>query len=235
MEVYLYDFSAFSGKHRTVMKNTRILIALIFVMGLFAACTNVSETTDTNDGTDSTDTDTEEVKVNEIPPDPAGDWPPHTYGSSGLNFVKLGDTITFRQLDTDAPIRDTVFIETTTNADGTEEEIDWNVQIVEFEDGRVLLETDFDTDAYLNRIRIESPSFKHVHTGIHVGSTVKDLKDAYGDLHVRPFPEYGVIELIPDNHNIFHIEATETVTDDPDTWELSKISDDLKVVRIVVM
>ncbi len=218
------------------MKNTRILIALIFVTGLFAACTDIGTTGNDTVGTDSTEGDSFEDRIKKIPADPTSDWPTHTFGSTGLDFVKIGDTITFRELDTDAPIRDTVFVEISTGEDGNPEEIDWNVQIVEFEDGRVLLETDFDTDAFLNRVQIESPTYKHFHTGVHVGSSVKELKDAYGDLHVRPFPEYGVIELIPaDNHNIFHVKDTGVITDDPDTWELSKVPDDLKVIRIVVM
>ncbi len=217
------------------MENLRICLAAVFVTGLFVSCTDVTESGNNTLETDSSYNDPYVVMIKDIPPDPIGDWPPYTFGSSGLDFVKLGDTITFRTLNTDASTRDTVFLETTTDANGNPEEIDWIVRIVEFEDGEVLLETDFDSDAFLNRIRIESPRYKHIHTGIHIGSTVKELKDAYGNLHVRPFPEYGVIELIPNEHNVFHIKDTGVITDNPDTWLLSNVPDDLKVIRIVVM
>ena len=219
------------------MKDIRILIALFFAAGLFAACPKPSDGGNDKVENDSTNTTTDEyeVKVNAIPADPAEDWPEHTYGSTGLDFVKLGDTITFRELNTDAPVRDTVYVEQGQNADGSMVETDWIVRIVEFEGGRVLLETDFDSDAYLNRVQIEDPSYKHVHTGIHVGSTVKELKEAYGDMYVRPFPEYGVIEVLPDNHNIFHVKDTGVITDDPDTWRFDNLPEDLEVIRVVVM
>ncbi len=219
------------------MKNTSILIAMIFVAGLFVACTNTSDTSNNTLESDSTTTSSEEeeIKIKAIPADPTDEWPPHTFGSSGLDFVKLGDTITFRNINTGAPSRDTVYVEQTLMPDGTTQETDWIVKIVEFEDGRVLLETDFESDSYLNRVQIETPSYKHVHTGLHVGSSVKDLEKVYGDMYVRPFPEYGVVELLPDNHNIFHVKDTGVITDDPDTWKFSNLPGDLKIVRIVVM
>jgi|GEM_PF-2341262 len=219
------------------MKRFPYLLALCATLMLWS-CSTPTETGESNDSKDPVveDTDAPEVNVNLIPADPAADWPPHTFGSSGLDFVKLGDTIMWKELNlSEVVVKDTVFIDSVVGADGSKSEIAWNVRVANFEDGRVLLETDFDTGAYLNRVQIESPSYKHVHTGIHVGSTVADLREAYGDLFVRPFPQYGVVEVLPDNHNIFHIKDTGVITEDPETWKFSLLPDDLEIVRIVVM
>lgn len=217
------------------MKHFQFLLIALLCTTLMWSCSTPSESNDSQEKEPEEEVE-DEINVNAIPTDPAHEWPQHTFGSTGLDFVKLGDTIMWRELNLgEVTVKDTVFVDSMMGSDGSKEEIAWNVRVANFEDGRVLLETDFDSGSYLNRVQIESPSYKHIHTGIHVGSTVKELRDAYGDLFVRPFPQYGVIEVLPDNHNIFHIKDTGVITEDPETWKFDLLPDDLEVVRIVVM
>lgn len=211
------------------MKHTTpLLIAFAALLVFFSACT---ETGGSGQGGNEVAKDT----ILPIPEDPT-ELPSNTYGSFGLDFIHLGDTIAWRELAVEGAlaIKDTVFTENVQTEKGMEE-VSWYVRQIVLPDGEITLEADFETSAYLNRIRIESPSYKHWHTGVGIGTTIGEIKKLYPELYVRPFPEFGVIEVMPDNHNIFHVPDNGQLGEDPSNWEIDKISDDAKVVRIVVM
>lgn len=211
------------------MKYTKqfLVVATAFLIVL-SGCTNAGDgKTDGNELAQDT--------ILPIPTDPM-ELPASTYGSMGLDFVKLGDTIAWRELIVEGAtaVMDTVFTEIVESEEGPEE-VAWLVRRVMLPDGELALEADFEKSLVLNRIRIESPSYKHFHTGVHIGTTIGELKKLYPELFVRPFPEFGVIEVMPDNHNIFHIKDDGSLGEDPAGWEIDKLSESAEIVRIVVM
>ena len=227
--LYLWPGPPLGVKNISYMKTTTsfLLVAAAF-LSIFWGCTSTGDSG--NDGNElAKDT------ILPIPSDPA-ELPASTYGSFGLDFVQLGDTIAWREIEVEGAtmVKDTVFTEMVEGETGPEE-VSWLVRRVILPDGELALEADFEKSLVLNRIRIESPSYKHFHTGVQLGTTVGELKKLYPELYVRPFPEFGVIEVMPDNHNIFHITDDGSLSEDPSTWEIDKVSEAAEIVRIVVM
>lgn len=211
------------------MKNTRPLLFITLLLLTFAwGCSGSNAP-----GKDGNDVAKDTIPP--VPPDPEV-FPSSTFGSFGLDFINVGDTLAWRELiiENALSVKDTVFTDSMATDTG-KEEIAWLARMVYLPDGMITLEADFESSLVLNRVRIESPSYKHFHTGAHIGSTLGDLKRLYPELYVRPFPEFGVIEVMPDNHNIFHIPDNGELSEDPATWEVSRLPETAKVVRIVVM
>lgn len=220
------------------MKIQHLLPALLFACLLFSACEESSDS-----GHSGTDTDSLAVVPDSIEEmigfeDPMIDpeaFENLEFGYRGMDVARIGDTISLVDWNLQGvTVRDTLFREYGDGLSGPEE-YTWPVKIMSFSDGQVFFEGDYDRGETINRIRIETPQYRHFQSKVGVGNSVKELKAVYSDLFVRPFKDYGVIELVPSNSNIFHIPYQEL--DDPNlqTWDLSLLPDDPKVIRVVVM
>jgi len=204
-----------------------LLLSLVLFFSACESAENEGEAT-TTDTTATTEPIEEPLEM--IDPDVL---PAKTFGYFGLDLLNIGDSLTFAALQTELPVKDTLFVQP--NPDGGDDYA-WSVRILELEKGRVFLEADFEENMFLNRVRIESPEYRHFATGLGVGSTVEEIKAAHPGLVVQPFAEFGVIELIPNQHNIFHIEqpAQMDLKAQP-ILTLDDLDPNAKVVRVVVM
>lgn len=89
----------------------------------------------------------------------------------------------------------------------------WLTRSIDLAEGRLLIEGEFidervanDTllsESKINRIRIESPSFRTME-GIRVGSTTADLMKAFpnADMGLIPLTAYGLMDVQPDSSHI---------------------------------
>lgn len=216
------------------MKNIVIPFWTTFMLTLFLGCTQQGSDTQASDAVNSANAEGPETEEPAPMVDPEL-FEKGTFGYFGLDLMQIGDSVTFAQLDVDVPVKDTLFVESSIEGADTIEYA-WSVRRVEFEGGNVFLEADFEENTYLNRIRIETPEYRHFETGLGVGSSVKDLTKNYPDLLIRPFPEFGVIELIPNEHNIYHIPLTDKINpENPDSWEVENLNPRAKVLRVVIL
>jgi hypothetical protein len=194
------------------MKNRILLFVCISAAALLAAC--------------------KEDKTNDTVVPPAAD--PFLFSDSGFTFIHLGDSLVWATITVpEGVVKDTVFEQITAATKLTEADtVAWNAKIVRHPDGKVILESEFETFAMLGRAQIESPRYKNKE-GIHVGSTVADLKTAYPDLIVKPFGAYKVFEIVH-SRQIFHIPMVNAVPDDS-TITIDQLPPGEKISRIVIM
>lgn len=216
------------------MKKTKSLTtrfaAIIACLSLFAAC---GEKGRSGSGTDQDSTGTDTTAV--VLEDSCKTIPKYKFCFNGLDFIRLGDSVTWANIEVDgATVKDTVFMDIAMGEAGNDT-VFWPVKIVDFPDGRIYLESDFETFHLLGRVRIESPTYAHSTTGLRVGSSVADLKAAYSDLMARPFPEFGVIEIMRDNRTIFHVPMADYWPEGVEDYDVEAIPNDVKVSRIVIM
>lgn len=168
---------------------------------------------------------------NTVVPPPAD---PYLFSDSGFTYIGLGDSLTWATITVpEGSVKDTVFEQINVAPKGMKSDtVAWNAKIVSHADGKVTLESDFETYAMLGRAQIESPRYKNAE-GIHVGSTVADLKAAYKDIVVKPFGAYNVFEIVH-SRQIFHIPMATPIPDDS-TVTIGQLPEGEKIIRIVLM
>lgn len=187
------------------MKPHKLLLILFCIVPMFFACNQTSDKTDSGKDISPPLFSPEEMKNNQadlIDPKFCGILKENEYCIRGPWFIQLGENMVWDSLSVPgATIKDTVY-EQITNADT----FAWNVRIVRFDDGEVILESDFNTFSLLGRVRIEKPGIKSKE-GIGVGSTVKDLLETYDSFQLAPYAEMELIELNPvgSSNLYFHI------------------------------
>ena len=157
----------------------------------------------------------------------------------GLSFIHLGDTLMWRELPipAQATIKDSVLV-----ADvGGGDTLAANIRTISFEDGKVVLESDWEGAMFLRKIEITTGFYKST-SGVKVGSTVSSLRTIYPELQARSFPEYGIAEIFPIGEQgnpflTFHVADPHQTYVNPldSTWSAAGIPDTVKIVRIVVM
>jgi hypothetical protein len=217
------------------MKLKNLILPVLFV-SLFTWGCGEESSTPASGSTDSTvvNTPPEDISM-EMPSDPVA-FEDGEFGMRGMDYFSIGDTIAQLMFDMEGvAVKDTAFKDLILGENGMEE-VFWEVKKVLFEDGAVFLESDFDQGTTLNRIRVETPRYRHFHTNIGVGSTVKEALAAYPGMAIRPFKDYNVIELIPNNQNIFHIPYQELANpDDLEAWKIDLLPENAEIFRIVIM
>ena len=155
---------------------------------------------------------------------------PHVIGKSGLSYIRLGDAMPSDNDDTLAgfPLRDTSF---------AEDDFKWPAEIVEYSEGRVLIEGDLLEGSSVSRIRIETPELQ-LKNGFRIGGDLADLWKMSEQWQARPFARYGLIEMIsPDlPRKVFLLkEEGFDYKNAPEEVGLDQLSPDSKVVMIVLM
>lgn len=127
------------------------------------------------------------------------------------------------------PSRDTLF---------EEGGFQWRGVILEADSGKILLESDFDEQTYVNRIRVESAGLE-TPKKLQVGLTVADLKKKWIRWRLFYFPQYGLIDVSAKGQPTIHYLVRDAglspdVLTAPDLT-LSQLSEDATIVAIVVM
>lgn len=223
------------------MKHLRLILVTVCLTGFFLSCSDSEPSGNDPNGQDSTavvDSSDSEPEIELTPAhnlEECLELGPKQFCMNGFSFIKLGDSVTWKNIQAEgATAKDTVFEQKAIMEDGDDLVIDWNARILSFEDGRIYLETDFDNDVTLNRIRIETPQFSDAR-GLKVGSTLKDIKAAYGNLLAYPLPDFGVIEVLADNHVIFHVKDNGYFPEGTEEFDINKIPDTTPIKAIVIM
>lgn len=210
------------------------LLALSFMV----ACTS-SGGTETGGGTTTENVDT-------LPPEPpvpvmgfdCASLAEDNFCSMGFSFIHLGDTLMWVDLPVPevASIKDSVLVAAVGG-----DTLAANIRTLSFDDGKVILESDWQGALYLNKIEITTAYYQNT-VGLKVGSTVADLRATYPELQARSYPEFGIAEIFPMGENgnpymTFHIEDPSQQYVDPadTTYSAAGIPDEAKIVRIVVM
>jgi hypothetical protein len=159
---------------------------------------------------------------------------------SGFDFLKVGDSLLWNsKIDPSVEvvsIKDTVFEGYMDNG-STIDTTAWFVKMLEYPDGMVFLEQDFENPHLMGRIRIESAGYSHA-SGLKVGSSVKDIKANFLDIIPMPFEQYQVMDLVvpySGKRMIFQVPLGDYYKAGKEEYNMDEIPDDLKVVRIVLM
>jgi hypothetical protein len=168
------------------------------------------------------------------------DLKPGQFCAFGLDFLKLGDSLTWnehiRPTLADGIMKDTVFTEVSQLQEGGDS-VSWFAKILRMPDGDIILDADFEQGQFLGRVRIESGRYHHS-SGLRVGSTGKELKAFTTEAYVVPFEAYHIMEVIVPYQNskiIFHFPEAGIFSKDKAEYTMADIPDDAKVIRIVLM
>ena len=207
------------------------LIGLMFL----SACTGTEESTDHDHTTG----------VDSLPPEPlpvmgfdCAELGEGNFCSLGFDFIQIGDTLMWRELQIPegATLKDSVLV-----ADVEGDTIAANIRTITFDDGKVVLESDWQGAMFLNRIQVTTSHYETTE-GLKVGSTVADLRAVYPELQARAFPEYGIAEIFPigsdgNPYMVFHVDDPnqQYVSPTDSTWSSAGIPDEAEIVGIVVM
>ena len=209
------------------------------MLGIFGC---VPKTPSEPSSTDSLVTDLDTIAVLKGLPE-CQTLSPGQFCVRGLDILKIGDSLVWNNnivpsLET-AVMKDTLFEEPMPEGTATEEDstIAWFVKIMRFPDGDIYLEAGGEDPQALNRIQIHSSYYK-LSSGLHVGSTGKELKNIYSEAYVVPFMEYNVMEIfVPyeEGRLFIHVPMEGIYSPAKAEYDVTDIPDDVKIIRMVVM
>jgi hypothetical protein len=113
--------------------------------------------------------------------------PENLITSRGIPFYNLGEPFSGAGVILSAygEVRDTVF---------QEGDYTWNAVIVPQEQGRIIIEDDFESSGTVNRIRVETPDLQ-LRRGIRVGDPITKLQRISGKWFVNYYPEIRTYSL----------------------------------------
>jgi hypothetical protein len=211
-------------------------IALLSLL-LFVSCESQKPGSNATNDSIIAPIDTVDIRVAESE---CGDLKPGQFCAQGLDFLLLGDSLTWNNhiqpTLPDAVMKDTVFTEISLGETGGDT-VSWFAKLLRFPDGMIVLDADFETGQRLGRIRIESGRYHHI-SGLRVGSSGKDLKAFTMEAYVVPFEEFKVMEIIVPYHRtkmIFHVPQEGILQAGKTEYTMADIPDNAKIVRIVLM
>lgn len=151
--------------------------------------------------------------------------------SNGLHVISLGEDM--------PPLGTDNFkghaLSDTTEMDG---EYTWRVAMLEYREGRVMLEEDFYGSEQLNRIRIETPELR-LRNGLRVGMTVEDLRKKSRNWFIAPLQKYQLFDFYTRNLPGLHFLVDDPGRDmsDPDyaSYAPDQFSSSARIVAIVLL
>lgn len=159
---------------------------------------------------------------------------------AGFDFLKVGDSLIWNNniVPSVEPLamKDTVF-EDHVEMGETIDTTAWFVKMLQYPDGPVYLEQDFENPHLMGRIRIETASYSHP-SGMKVGSSVKELKAKFNEIIPQPFPQYDVMDLVvpySGKRMVYQVPLGSYYSADKEEYSMDDIPEDLKVVRVVIM
>lgn len=146
--------------------------------------------------------------------------------TDGLKSIRLGDPfLTAEQVVwNQGTARDTVL---------TESGYEWRALILPDRHGSILVEEDFFEAQRVNRIRVESRSYR-VAGNIRVGTDVAKLSRWDGDWMITALPDYGVLDLYNTESPAFHFLIA-CPNDGPTPQLLEEIDSTQRILGIVIM
>jgi len=147
--------------------------------------------------------------------------------SGGLRGARLGHTFPPKKVKFDyLSSRDSL---------QTEDRFTWPTRIYTTDSGRIKLEGDFEGGNTLNRVIVEDARFQ-TRKGIHVGSTLADLKKQYADLRAVPLPNYRLLEIyaLSEPRVLYMVKVFPPPVYPDGTVNLEVLEDSLPVLYVVV-
>lgn len=149
----------------------------------------------------------------------------------GLAFVEIGDPMPAQDLEWfyGFPIEDTLF-----SADGFQ----WQGANIQLDSGLVVLESDFEGNGIVNRIRVESATLK-TRKKLKVGMQVSDLMQKGKRWQIYYLENYQLLDVSAKRHPSIHYLVREPKIEaarlkDPGL-QLEDLSPEASIVAIVVM
>ena len=225
---------------KKIMNRLHISVILLAALGmLFTSCEDAGK--GKNGESDSLAMDTS-LNLHDIDYQPfshegakeCADLKPYEFCYSGLNFIKLKDTLQWKNLKVPGGmVKDTVFSEVQFSQGGPDT-ISWVVRMITGDGPRVFLEADFESGWLLNRVRIENPKYVLQPFGVHVGMTVAELKTKFPNLYVGSLPDYGMVEIYPSSNVFFLVKDTGFLSKDK-LPEIGMVPNDAVIASIVLM
>jgi hypothetical protein len=159
---------------------------------------------------------------------------PYDICYQGFDFIKLRDTLAWKDLKVPGGmVKDTVFNEIQFGM-GDPDTISWVVRMIDEGGQRVYLESDFESNWFLNRVRIENPKYTLQPFGVRVGMTIAELKTKFPKLYINSLPDYKMVEVYPSSNVFFLFEETGFVPKDA-LPTLSMVPEGAKIKSIVLM
>lgn len=107
--------------------------------------------------------------------------------SDGLSYIQLGDSMPGASVSS-------LEGHAITDSEVTQHGYSWRVCTLAYETGQVLLESDFEGQVRVNRIRVETPELT-VKGGLKVGDQMADLLQKTRKWNARPYTEYKLMEV----------------------------------------
>lgn len=156
---------------------------------------------------------------------------PYLIHKDGLAFVEIGDPMPARDLEWyhGFPIGDTLF---------SENGFEWQGANIQLDSGLLILESDFEGNQTVNRIRIESPEL-YSRRKLRVGMQVSDLRTKGRNWQIYYLENYDLVDISARRRPSIHYLISEPKLSparlkDPGL-KLDVLSPEAKIVAIVVM
>ncbi|MEZ4684547.1 MAG: hypothetical protein R3B47_00315 [Bacteroidia bacterium] len=109
----------------------------------------------------------------------------------------------------------------------------WRAMIIQYPNGKVLVESDFSNMDIINRIQVMASDLRY-QKNITVGSTVASLDQLGGKWYVSHLPDYGRVDIAFQGLH-FLISDEFVQHNDPETLKPERIPRDAPILSIVLM
>ena len=156
---------------------------------------------------------------------------PDMIRKNGLAYVEIGDLMPESDLKewNGYPHRDTLL---------SGESFQWRASILNYPEGRVVLEEDFEGNRRINRIRIESKQH-YLRGNIRIGMSFGEVKRRKKKLDAFYIAEYGLLDVVsarqPSIHYLIEDTQLSQVLSETQSVAVDRIQEVAKIVAIVVM
>lgn len=155
----------------------------------------------------------------------------HPIQTNGLPYVSIGDPMPTigKDIWPGLDSRDTLF---------DEGGFQWRGLILSDSSGEVLIESDFEDQSQVNRIRVENPQLMS-RRKLKVGMTVGDMRKRWSRWQLFYYPQYGLVDVSsPSQPSIHYLVREGSLTAaklSSDNLKLKDLSEQTPIVAIVVM
>jgi hypothetical protein len=149
----------------------------------------------------------------------------------GLHFIHLGESMPPEGAERlkGFPLQDTTI---------EEGDYSWRAAVLQYRQGRVLLEEDFYGSDILSRIRVETPELR-LKNGLRVGMTVEDLRKKSGAWFIAPLEKYRLFDFytrsMPGLHFLVDDPARDMTDLDYSTYSPDQFAPGARIVAIVLL
>lgn len=229
-------------KQKTMNRLIFLLIALPGIALMTSSCNSPENGEGTDNDSTQVENDTAGLDYSTMEYEPFAhevaeceELGPYEFCFTGFNFINVGDTLAWKDLAIPGGmVKDTVFESINFDSAGNDT-TSWVVRMIDEPDGRVYLESDFESNWNLFRFRVENPKYVLKPFDLRVGMTIGDVKAKFPNLYVGPLPEFKKIEVYPSNRLFFLIDDEGYLSEATGLPSIEAIPDDAVITGIVVM